>query len=358
MQSVYFFLRPYRTKADAGFQHRCVALAEGFQKIGVPYFSNIDYWRFGPELEKTLFRRDASVEPSDCDVLVCEQAFFDDNKRLPLQFAQPSKKYRTVFIDSSDGWRTPALGEYSKGVDIVLKCHFNTRFRYGDNVRPWAFGLTDRIQETLNSPLPWSQRRKAVLYNFRCTHPVRSVANTRFLPHLAPSLLADGTTDNEAPRGRYDSFMWDQTGGRHHPSFYARLEQNAACAAFGGYFVPTFSSSLDSLALRAAYRFITASHMQTRSVAQFDSSRLWESLAAACLTFHVDLERYGCLLPAMPTNGVHYYGVDLSRPEKEAERIRECESSFEAVSQAGREWCIANYSSEATARRFLKFVAE
>jgi len=356
MPTVYFFLRPYRNKADAGFQHRSVALAEGFRKIGVPYFSNIDYWRSGPDTEETLFRNDSSVTSTDCDVIVCEHAYYDEHKRLPEPFVRSRRKYRTVFIDSSDGWRTPASNEYRRGVDIVLKCHFNTRFAYGDNVRPWAFGLTDRIQQMLRTPLSWSARRKAILYNFRCTHPVRSIANSRFLPHLFPFFETDGTMDSEAPRGVYDGFMWDQTGGRHHPAYYARLASSAACAAFGGYFVPAFSSSLNSMALRAAYRLITTLHLRTSSVAQFDSSRLWESFAAGCLTFHIDLERYGCLLPKMPTNGIHYIGVDLSKPEKEAERILGNASSFEAVSEAGRTWCLENYSSEATARRFLQYL--
>ena len=297
------------------------------------------------------------MKPDDCDVVVCEHAYYDEYKHLPEPFVTSKRKYQTVYIDSSDGWRTPAFHEYTHGIDLVLKCHFNSRFKYGSNVRPWAFGLTDRIQEALQSPLPWSARRKAVLYNFRCSHPVRAIANKRFLPHLAPSLETDGTTDNETPKNRYDSFMWDQTGGRHHPLYYARLKKTAACAAFGGYFVPTFSSSLNSLALRAAYRFITTYHMQTHSVAQFDSSRLWESLAAGRVTFHIDFAQYGCLLPVMPTNGVHYLGIDLSKPETEAERVLESEDSFEAVSLAGRAWCFENYSSVATAERFLSHIA-
>lgn len=317
-------------------------------------FSNIDYWRLSPDSSETLFQHNRSILPADCDVVATEHVYIDDTGCLPEPFAVPHHKYRTVFIDSADGWRTPALSEYSHGIDLVLKCHCSSRFKYGRNVLPWAFGLSSRVLNALKPPGSFSGREKTILNNFRSFHSVRQFANNRFLPYLEPTLKIDSSVETETPDGAYDRLMWEQSGRRHYPAYYGRLSRSAACSAFGGYFVPAFSSSLDSLALRAAYRVIAKTHLKTRSVAQFDSWRFWESLAAGCLTFHVDLSLYGCELPVMPRNGEHYFGIDLKMPKREAERILEREPSFETIAASGRRWAVENYTPEATARRFQK----
>jgi hypothetical protein len=355
MTGVYFFLRPYLCPEDAGYQHRSVALAEGLGELGVPVYANIDYWKTAEG--GFLFRADPRVRPEDCDVVAAEHVFFDAEGDLPAPFLAPSRSYRTVYIDGSDGWRTLAMGRYADA-DLVLRCHYNRRFEYGPNVRPWAFGLSRRMIGALEAlgDGDWARRDPAVLSNFRANHPVRSRANRDFLPLIGDLLRVDSTVDSMLPEGASDRLLWEQSGRRHYPAYYRRLAQSAACAAFGGYFVPSFSRSLNSLALRLAYKVISKARLGTGTIAQFDSWRFWESLAAGCLTFHADLDKYGCAFPVQPENGRDYLGIDLSRPRAEAERVRALAPSFAAIAAEGRRWALDHYSPAATARGFLELV--
>jgi hypothetical protein len=88
-------------------------------------------------------------------------------------------------------------------------------------------------------------------------------------------------------------------------------------------------------------------------IVQWDSWRFWEALGAGCAAFNLDLERYGALLPVMPVNGRHYFGIDLDRPRHAIERIADDPGCLQRVAAAGREWALANYAPAAMARRFL-----
>lgn len=356
MKAVYFFLRASRGPKDAGYQHRSLALAEGLSELGIPVFANINYWRPDSDSSDTIFRCDVGVTPEDCAIVVAEHVYFDEENRLPPCFFDSRRKFRTVYIDASDGWRTPALALYSHGADLVLKCHYSARFDYGPHVKPWAFGLSRRIINAVANRAITESRSMTIVSNFRVTHPVRKCANDRFLPRLSGLFEIDGNDDSKLPDSAYDRLMWEQSGRRHNPSYFKRLLGSSACSAFGGYFVPAFSRSLDSLPLRAACKMIDKLSLTTHSIAQFDSWRFWESLVAGCLTFHVDLSRYGCVLPVMPDNGKHYFGIDLAKCKEEADRVLDSLALFPAIAAHGKRWAMDHYSPVATARRFLDYV--
>jgi hypothetical protein len=88
-------------------------------------------------------------------------------------------------------------------------------------------------------------------------------------------------------------------------------------------------------------------------IVQWDSWRFWESLAAGCAVFNIDLDRYGALLPVMPEKDRHYFGVNLDRPGDLIDRIAGEPGALERVAAEGRRWAVANYSPAAMARRFL-----
>jgi len=356
LRAVYFFLRPSRGPEDAGYQHRSLALAEGLSELGIPVFANINYWRADPHSSETIFRCDVGVSPEDCEIVVAEHVYFDEERRLPQCFLDPGRKFRTVLIDASDGWRTPALASYLRGADLILKCHYSARFDYGPHVSPWAFGLSRRIIDAVTNRATTELRSMTIVSNYRVTHPVRKYANDHFLPRLSELFEIDENDDSKLPDSTYDRLMWEQSGRRHNPAYYGRLLRSSACSAFGGYFVPAFSRFLDSLPLRAAFKLIGKLSLTTYSIAQFDSWRFWESLVAGCLTFHVDLSRYGCVLPVMPENGKHYFGIDLAKCKEEADRVLESRTLFPAIAAHGQRWAMEHYSPVATARRFLNCV--
>jgi hypothetical protein len=90
-----------------------------------------------------------------------------------------------------------------------------------------------------------------------------------------------------------------------------------------------------------------------RRAVQWDSFRFWEALAAGCAAFNIDLEHYGVLLPALPVNGEHYFGVRFDAVDATIERIADDPSLLERVARQGREWALANYSPRALASRLL-----
>jgi len=91
---------------------------------------------------------------------------------------------------------------------------------------------------------------------------------------------------------------------------------------------------------------------------QWDSWRLWESLAAGCVTFHVDFEKYGLYPPVMPENWRHYVGIDLNKIQEAVERIAAEPQLLENISLQARRWAIEHYSPVPTALRFLATVCK
>lgn len=356
IKNVYFFLRPFYSDRDAGYQHRSIALAEGLLSLGVSVYSNVDYWRLSPDSSETLFKAEKTVNPRDCDVLVTEHVYFDAERQLPPPYSESRRKYRTVFIDASDGWRTPSVAVYSHGVDLVLRCHFNSGFAYGRNVKPWAFGLSSRIVAALEAVSGSEERTKTLQCGYGVSHPVRKEAERRFIPLLASFFSIDRTVDSFAITSSADRLMWEQSGRRHYPTYYQRLKKSAASCAFGGYFVSSLSGSVDSVLLRAANKAVSTLGLRTRTVTQFDSWRYWESLAAGCATFHIDLERYGCRLPVMPENKRHYIGIDLDSPAREASLVIDGTFNLEEIGSSGKQWALDEYSPIPVARRFLQYV--
>jgi hypothetical protein len=89
----------------------------------------------------------------------------------------------------------------------------------------------------------------------------------------------------------------------------------------------------------------------------WDSWRFWESLAAGCVTFHIDFDKYGAVLPVMPKNGQHYIGIDLDKLEDIVRRIATNPEILERISISGRQWAMENYGPIPTAVRFLNRIS-
>ena len=92
-----------------------------------------------------------------------------------------------------------------------------------------------------------------------------------------------------------------------------------------------------------------------RSV-QWDSFRFWEALAAGSVTFNIDLERYGVVLPVMPENWRHYVGVNLENVDEAIKRLEADPDLLRRVAEEGRRWAIENYSPRCAAERMLALI--
>jgi len=361
-QKVFFYTTSQEGSADgAYFQDLIVNLAEGFQDLGVQHYASHNYWRLFPETDQYLLQSNSDVTHHDCDIVVLERQYYEENKSLPEALFSPDRQYITVFLDSSDGLRTLSwLPEFRK-FDFIFRPHFNKNIKCPTNIHPWAFGLSNRILKELDIYLPMKERKQQLLVNFRhrkFSHSLRKFVEKNFVPKIQDFLPVNSPSDDLtiAPQDSYHLLRWTQTGRRHNPEHYRSLRESVACACFAGYFYPPSITDHNDRISYYSTKLISELGIKTNRIGQWDSWRLWESLAAGCVALHVDFEKYGFEPPVMPINWEHYIGIDLDNIQDGIDRIIEEPEILEKISISGRAWAIENYSPKAVALRFLKKV--
>ena len=357
----YFFLVPPGRGADTSrYQHPVIALAEGFAELGIPFAANIDHWPATPHAAP-LFRADPAVDPRACTAVIFASDWFEEGLPLPPgPFSGPDRPM-TVYLDHQDGSRLRSLQRGFPAFDLVLRAHYGARTRYPPMFRPWAFGLSNRIIEATADAPAVDRRMRRLLVSYRpmrYPHSVRAYTDRRILDRLGGRLEVyryDGDT-RASPSDPVAEHLWRMTGRRHSPRYYRALRESAVCACFGGYFIPGQPRDERHPVSRLLKRAITSFGLRTQRITQFDSWRFWESLAAGCVSVHLDLHKYGALLPVMPNNWEHYVGLDLDHLERDIERLCGDPGSFERIGAAGRAWSIAAYGPRPTAQRFLTLI--
>jgi len=374
---VYFFAWDKRDN----YQNDIVQLAEGLEELCVSFSGSCDYWQKSTKVGDYLIRRDDSVQPEDCDIVVVTYSWFryvrlgctDQTKPMPAEIKVPrtKRKYATVYLDDNDGYATPALTKEFLSFDVVFRDKLNVRTWNPPNFRPWAIGIGRRVMSATSDAPPFSQRRRSIYVNYNASHPYIHSSRRRAIEELHP--LLSGVLDvyqpefadlGDAPADPQARLWWEQTNKRHSPQYYERLKSCQACSAFCGELLPPMPYSprifeiygnkaeLQKTFWRAAGRV----DPRPERIISWDSFRFWETLAAGTVAFHVDLQKHGVQLPVMPENWKHYIGVDFRNLGRDVRRIRESHSLLEDVASAGHEWGLANYSPRATAERFLATV--
>ncbi|MEQ9671749.1 hypothetical protein [Coleofasciculus sp. G2-EDA-02] len=355
---VFFYL------CDTAYSHLSICLAEGLKKLDIPFYSNINYWKITPERDNYLFRHHPSITHNDCDVVVLDKNWTFSHQTFPEHLFSPDRTYVTVYLDDLDGPKA----SWTEDFDFIFRTHCNWGIQYPKKFVPWAFGLSNRILQATSNLPKFQERNRHLLVNFRLNqetlrvsnwckirveqgwlrvdqgvihadYPLRRIVRDLFFPQIQTVLPVEEIVDsfNHHPVDDYQYLQWIQTGKRHYPTYYKHLKESVACASFAGWRVPDFGSG------------------ETR-VEWWDSWRFWESLAAGCVTFQVDFEKYGIKLPVMPENWRHYIGIDLDNIQSTVERIASDPDILERISQEGRMWAIDNYSPVPTALRFLNII--
>jgi hypothetical protein len=372
---VYFYCRDEPTN----LQEDVIAIAEGLNALGIRHYANTNYWLRSTEPGDYLLRHDPAVGPDDCDLVVVSYtwpSWIDsatyrvDRRPLPEGLFKSGRRYRTVYMDSHDGYRTVSWEPEFRQFDLILRAKLNHRAWHPSNMRPWVLGLNERILRATDSALPFAERSKRMLINFGASHPyphgTRELAARTFEPHLARIMEADRTKDdlNAEPTAAFDALMWRQTGHRFSRSYYERLKSTQAVACFCGDMIPAapFEGADRYLAgggrariWRALYEVFDRIDPRPRRAIQWDSFRFWEALAAGCAAINVDLERYGVSLPVMPVNWTHYIGIDFDRADEAVDRIAADPGVLARVAAAGRAWALEHYSPREQAARLLQW---
>jgi hypothetical protein len=373
---IYF----YNSDEPSNLQDDIIALAEGLRALGIPYHSRRNYWRLHPEREEWLFAASPDVSPLDCDVVVYPCTYFYwiamgtfqlQERPLPAELFRPGRRHRNILFDFLDGHRTISWRPEFRQFDLILRAKLNRRAWRPANMLPWTLSLSNRVIEHTAGGRPFPERRPVCLVNFGASHPYphgcRDRAEAVFHPGLSRLLPLDRTTDDLArvPADPGERLLWDQTGGRFSAAYYARVKSAQAVSCFCGELIPPLPWRDPGALLvggnkaklkRGLHRFLSRFDPRPERIVQWDSFRFWETLAAGSVAFHLDLERYGVILPVMPQNWVHYVGIDLDRPDSALERLRSDPALLARIAGEGQAWALRHYSPRATAERFLSLL--
>jgi hypothetical protein len=372
MPRIYF----YCSDEPGNLQEDVIALAEGLRELGVPFHANCDYWLQSNKPDDYLFRRAPNLTADDCDIVVVSYTWVQwvrmgdfklRRQPLPKGLFKPGRRYVTVAMDNGDGYRTTSWEDQFRPFDLILRSKFNNRAAAPANMRPWAYGLTNRIVEATGNPTPFAQRADSVLVNFNASHPyrygARDLAARHFEPRIGALLSVDSTRDDlgREPGDSYEALMWRQTGGRFSRAYYERLKRSKAVACFCGDIIPPAPYRPERYLVggnrarlrRALFALLGLFDSRPPRAVGADSFRFWEALAAGCAAIHLDLDYYGMTMPVMPRNGVHYLGIDFARVKDFIERLREDAGLLERVAAQGNAWAKTHYSPKAVAERLL-----
>lgn len=374
--SVFFYCYPPTQRGEGSYhtawhyyQHAVVVLAEGLQELGIPCYSNINYWKLSPHQEQYLLQPDPHVNASDCSIVI-----FNDHRCL-LQdgsfrkdIFNPSRSCVTVYLDITDEDHRPIIFyEQFRQFNLILKAHYSNYAWYPKNVRPWFFGLSHRILQELKVVPKFEDRQTCLLYNFRHSkhpHTLRKFIHNHYIPKIRTILSVNSTTDRafdpleqSSDFDDYHLMQYAQSSSRHNPYYYQRLRQSTASTCFGGFFTTTYPRNQATLLSRNLRRVFTTLNLRSHRILQWDSWRFWESLAAGCVPFHVDFEKYGFHLPVMPQNWQHYVGVDLDRLDQSVERLRDEPEILASISHQARQWALEHYTPRSVALKFLSLAS-
>jgi len=371
---VYFYCR----NNPNAYQDDVVVLAEGLRELGVEVYGSCNYWQRSTGADDWLVRNDPAVRHQDCSIVVLSYAWsrwIDSNFRvhetpLPGDLFTPGRQYRTAYLDLDDGYFSCGFLPGHRAFDYVFRAKYNSRCFHPENHRPWALGIAKRMLECTAEAWPWSRRQRNLLVNFNASHPyvhpARAMMEKRFMPRASRNFSIDRTRDDLSaqPRELWDRLMWEQTQFRHSRSYFERLSQSQAVAAFCGELIPPAPFAPPYLVgggkaklKRRMYEAASLVDPRPMRLVQWDSWRFWEALAAGCLVFNFDLPYYGVKLPVMPDNFVHYVGVRLDNVDEVFARLDSEGGLAERVAAQGRAWAVEHYSPIATARRFLNSLA-
>lgn len=335
--------------------HDYISLAEGLTALGIRCYGDRDMYQPGIG-QPFLIKHDEKFRPDDADIvffhfLIYRAGEYRANQLIRKITHSRNRQFITVFIDADDGLITPGYKKGAQSCDIVLKSHYNHKYKYPSNFYPWQFGLTHRILNAVN-PVSFDKKINSFLVNFRQRHQLRDYINNQIRPIVEKYMHWDNTIDNftNEELNEEEILLWKQTGGRHYPNYYNKLSTSKACACYGGVFALPWGNHNKYTAKIARKINNIIQISQWDRVRQWDSWRLWETWAAGSCVIHIDFEKYGCRLPVMPENGIHYIGIDINN-------LPEFEQSFgkdtESIARNGREFVLKNYIPVETARRLL-----
>jgi|GEM_PF-3859851 len=352
-----FLVLPSGPPERSNYQHSVVQLAEGMQAAGWEFYGTIPYW--APDGQPLLKAAPAGFSP---DYIICDHTYALASE------ADPGGMQGSILIDLADGYRSLAT-DHTKGVfKRILRAHYHADIPYVPQVRPWFFGLTNRMRQGVDATYNQEPaQNKIILHNFRVEHELRDFALFMLAKRLQEQKsgwqLKARLSDNEAGTTLHglDYQYWALSGRRHDPAFYQMLGQHPLSLAFGGYMwespaVLAFPDWAKKLA-KLWWLKLQKAPASFYTLYNYDSWRFWEVMYAASVPVHLDLAAWGCTLPVMPIAGQHYIGVqgyDFAKTVTQIDSLSQEQIRY--ISMAGRQFAQEHYGPEGALRHFLAAV--
>jgi len=299
--------------------HICLCLADGLNQLGIPVFSNIE----AQVMPSFKLGNIEGLIPDNAALVIVDWQENEMKEKAALNFGcHPG----ILFFSMSDIMST-LHGR------ILFGTHENKFLRIEGKRFPWAFGVSSLMIEEYEKKKT-DKRYNIILRNFRPSgsQSVRDSLDMILLPHIE----------------KYFKVDW-KIGSDH----FERLCSYVGCLTYGGHFVlNTVRHELYAdNPIAKFFRFL-----REPVIIRWDSWRFWESLTCGCLTFHLDFDKYGFMLPVMPENWKHYIGLNLEDVKGDVERLMDERDKIPEIAENGRLWALAHYSPLATAKRFLGYV--
>jgi hypothetical protein len=334
-KGIYFYF------SNPDLYYLSVCLAEGFEQIGIPVYSNCSHYKKTYDNNCLLFEKSA-VHPGDVALCVVDLSYYASGSQevncgleKVSKFVQKYPEVPHVFISQSDD--TLSLTSDSEAPFLVT--HENQFKQLPGKRLPWAFGISNEmIAEAARSAEHnfHCQRKRVLLRNFKPSfnQPVRLALDLILVPKLEQYFRIDREVSK---------------GGRFQRSHFSKLSSYIGCLAYGGTFEEDLARN-DYF----ANKFNNHHHLLKEPIiVRWDSWRFWESLSCGCLTLHLDFDKYGFELPVKPTNWKHYIGLDLENISRDVDRIMDEYDRLPEIAEAGRIWALKNYSPKPVAMRFI-----
>jgi predicted O-linked N-acetylglucosamine transferase (SPINDLY family) len=329
---VYFYIDELGDSADsANYQHPIISLAEGLKNLGIKFESNVNYWKVDGEY---LFKKsNYNLE----DVYKYDIVVTKFNNILPEFFSKKHSTIVKVMLDWSDGYNT-YINKYKDIFDVYYKCSYNSNLnRDLGNVFPCGFQITNRFINSIKN-VKWEDKKHRIVISHRIEHQVRTFFYDNFYKRLnvPVHIINDDFAKLDDNMQNKDS-LWYQSGRRHNQMYFDTLSDSQICDCTGGFFAQEKNNK------------------NNISIYQWDSLKIWEAFVAGCVVITADFDRFGCKLPILPINGVHYIGLNNSHGTIETliKQLNNNELNLEKIAYEGRKWALENYSPNAFANRFI-----
>ena len=336
----YFLLVPYEGPTKANYQHSCVLIAEGLKQAGHEVQGNIDYFP-DPSGNYTICKAPeqtvaaaaaAAAAVADYVITSCPENFVEEIRTLT------SAKTKLIIIDTKDEWIRPKSAQF---LSVAHRYFMSTAALITPKIKPWVFGITDRILYAAAAKRPWAERKPAIVWAHRVdNHQLRNLVKDHYTrKNLQVATYLDNfaqppSSPAAGPSSPAATHYWNQTGRRHSPNYFEFLANHRYLDAHGGY------------------------RQSQNRIVQWDSWKVWEGFVAGSLVITADLDYYNIRLPYPLIPFKHYIPVRYDQLDISYDRLfRLPDAEQERIAVEGHRFVLEHYTSKPLAAYLLDNLA-